>query len=109
MPDIVFLYCTAPDAATAETIANALIAERLAACVNILAPAQSIYEWQGSVEKTEETPFIVKTTTAAAQGVRERILALHPYDCPCVVALQIGSAHSSAAFLDWIKKQTGPA
>lgn len=107
MSDATILYSTAPDRETAQKIADALIADKLAACVNIPAPMTAVYEWEGAVEHSEETPMLVKTTKAAAPAARDRILALHPYDCPCVVALAINADASSAPFLDWIGKAVG--
>lgn len=108
MSDIVFLYVTAPDAQTARTIAGCLVRERHAACVNILPQMRSIYEWEGKMEETAETPFLVKTTQTAAPAACARIEALHPYDTPCIAALPVSRAGSSAAFLDWIADNTGP-
>ncbi len=107
MADVMFLYSTAPNLETAQKIAGALVGEKLAACVNILSPMQSVYEWDGVVEHADETPVIVKTTEAAAVKACERILALHPYDCPCVVALRVDAHGSSAAFLDWVRNAVG--
>ncbi len=103
MSTVTFLYSTAPDEKTARKIAETLIAEKLAACVNILAPMQSVYEWDGTLEQSAEIPFIVKTTDQVAPAACDRILAAHPYDCPCIAALPIDDHGSSAAFLDWIR------
>ena len=108
MSDIVFLYVTAPDAQTARTIAGRLVSERHAACVNILPETRSIYEWEGKLEETAETPFLVKTTQTAAPAACARIKALHPYETPCIAALPVAREGSSAAFLDWIADNTGP-
>ncbi len=106
MADIIFLYCTAPDPETAERIADDLIGSKYAACVNIHAPMRSVYAWEGAVEKAAETPFIVKCAKDRADAARDRIIALHPYDCPCVAAIPIDGAHSSAAFLEWVGAAT---
>ncbi len=102
MSGIVFLYVTAPNAETAARIARALVEEKLAACVNIHAEMRSVYEWEGKVEIGLETPLIVKTTSAAANAARDRIIALHPYGEPCVAALPVSPDGSSTSFLDWI-------
>ncbi len=109
MTNVTFLYATAPDRETAQAIAGALVAEKLAACVNILSPMTSVYRWEGAIERADETPFIVKTAGPAATAARDRILALHPYDCPCVVALPIDADASSTAFLDWVRNAVGGA
>ena len=108
MSDIVFLYVTAPNAETAARIARALVEEKLAACVNIHGEMRSIYEWDGKVELKLETPLFVKTTAAAANQARDRIITLHPYDTPCVAALPVSAEGSSPAFLDWVEKATNP-
>jgi periplasmic divalent cation tolerance protein len=106
--DIVFLYVTAPDPKTARQIARTLIAEKLAACVNISAPMTSIYEWQGTIEETAEIAMFVKTTAAAVKRARDRIIALHPYETPCIAALPISAHGSATAFLDWVAEATNP-
>lgn len=106
MADIVFLYVTAPNSETAARIARALVEEKLAACVNIHGEMRSVYEWDSKVQTQFETPMIVKTTAAAAGAARDRILALHPYEEPCVAALPIKREGSSAPFLDWIASAT---
>lgn len=108
MSDIVFLYVTAPDPEIARQIARTLITEKLAACVNISAPMTSIYEWDGAIEETAETAMIVKTTAAAVERARDRIIALHPYDTPCIAALPISAHGSAPAFLKWAAQATNP-
>lgn len=106
MSDIVFLYVTAPNSETAARIARTLVEEKLAACVNIHGEMRSVYDWQGRIEIGLETPLIVKTTAASAPAARDRILALHPHDQPCVAALPVSADGSSAGFLDWIRTTT---
>ncbi|PQA89048.1 divalent-cation tolerance protein CutA [Hyphococcus luteus] len=106
LSEIVFLYVTAPNSETAARIARPLVEEKLVACVNIHAEMRSVYEWEGQVEIGLETPMLVKTTHAAAGAARDRIIALHPYDEPCVVALPVAETGSSRSFLDWIKQAT---
>ncbi len=106
LSEIVFLYVTAPSTETAARIARALVEEKLAACVNIHGEMRSVYEWEGQVEFGLEIPMIVKTTRAAANAARDRIIALHPYDEPCVAALPVSETGSSAGFLNWIKEAT---
>ena len=106
MSDIVFLYVTAPNAETAARIARTLIDKKLAACINIHGEMRSVYEWDGAVEFKLETPLFVKTTAAAAPAARDEIIALHPYDEPCVAALPVLKEGSSAGFLDWIEQST---
>ncbi|MEQ8936100.1 MAG: divalent-cation tolerance protein CutA [Amphiplicatus sp.] len=106
MSRIMFLYATAPDAATARKIGEALVEARLAACVNVLGTATSIYRWEGAVETAEETAFIVKTTQTAAGAARELILKLHPYETPAIAAINIDETGSNSGFLAWIRAES---
>ena len=106
MPEIRLLYATAPDEETARRIARALVEDRLAACVNLFPQMRSVYRWEGSVESASETAMIVKTTASAADRARDRILNLHPYDEPAVIALEVDGVRSSIPFLEWIARET---
>ncbi|MEM8936806.1 MAG: divalent-cation tolerance protein CutA [Pseudomonadota bacterium] len=107
MEPIVFLYVTAPNMGCAEKIADALVGEQLAACVNIHGEMNSVYRWGGKVCRSREIPLIVKTTQIAAAGARERIIAIHPDETPCVAAIPIEAASSSEPFIDWISQSVG--
>ncbi len=99
-------FCACPDDATAAAIAHALVEARLAACVNILPAVRSVYRWQGKVEDAGETLLLAKTTQARLPALRERILALHPYELPEVIAVEV--AAGLPAYLDWIAAETAP-
>jgi len=103
MSDIALLFSTFPSRVEAERIAEIVLAERLAACVNVLAPCLSIYRWQGAVERGEEVPALFKTTPQLAEQLRDRIGALHPYDLPTVEAWPVSAA---AAVSDWVAAET---
>lgn len=107
MSEFVLLYTTWPDPETAETIGAEAVAERLAACANVLAPMRSVYCWQGAVERALETPMLLKTTRALAGPLRDFLVARHPYDLPAAVALDIAEDASHAPFLDWVAAETG--
>ncbi len=98
------VYMTAADREAALRIGRLLVAERLAACVNILGAVTSVYEWDGAVEEGEEIAFIAKTSEDRIKALSERVKAVHDYDCPCVVALPLTGGNP--AFLDWIGDQT---
>jgi periplasmic divalent cation tolerance protein len=98
------IYITASTDDEARTIAPALVEERLAACANILGQIKSVYWWEGELQEDGEVALIVKSTAALVPRIVERVKALHSYDCPCVVALPIGSGNP--AFLDWIGEET---
>ncbi len=101
--EVFLVYITTPDEETAERLAESLIDERLAACVNLLGPIRSVYRWEGRVEKSGEQALLAKTTGARLDSLTRRVVALHPYDCPCVVAVPVSGGHP--AFLDWIHKE----
>ena len=108
MPNAAALLCfsTCPDADTARRIATALVEERLAACVNLLPGLQSIYRWQGQVESADEVLLLIKTTTEAYPALQERLLALHPYELPELLAVEL--ATGLPAYLGWIADQARP-
>lgn len=87
----------------AETLAEILVSEKLAACVNILPGALSIYEWQGKVEKEQECVLLIKSREDRLQMLEERLLAEHPYELPELIAVPIQKG--SAAYLSWVDTQ----
>lgn len=95
-----------PDAATAERIADRLVEQRLAACVNILAPARSVYRWQGVIERAGEVPVLIKTTAARYAELESALRDEHPYELPEIVAVPI--THGLPAYLDWLSSETLP-
>jgi periplasmic divalent cation tolerance protein len=93
---------TLPDEAAARRLADLLVAERLAACVQVQGPVASTYRWQGAVETAAEWYCHAKTTADRLPAVEARIRAVHPYEVPEVVALPI--VGGSAAYLQWIEE-----
>jgi periplasmic divalent cation tolerance protein len=98
------VFCTCPDEAVADRIALCLIEERLAACVNRLPGVISTYRWQGTVQRDTEVQLLIKTSRERFDALRDRILALHPYELPEVVAVDI--ALGSEPYLAWIASET---
>jgi periplasmic divalent cation tolerance protein len=94
------VMCTCPDTSTAERIAGVLVENGLAACVNLLPGASSVYRWQGRVERTTETLMVIKTTSPGYPALEERLAQEHPYDVPEIVALDITAGLTP--YLDWI-------
>jgi periplasmic divalent cation tolerance protein len=86
------VYAVFADEAEARRIGRAMVEERLAACVNILAPCRSIYRWQGRIEEAEEAPALFKTRFDVAPALIARIVALHSYDVPAAVMWPIERA-----------------
>ena len=97
---------TCPDLDTAQRIADALVEERLAACVNLLPGLHSTYRWQGKVEHAAEVLLLAKTTRVRMPALQERIVALHPYELPEVLAVEAGGL---PAYLQWIARETDPS
>ncbi len=104
---LVLVYLTARTAAQAKRIADALVEEQLAACVNILGPITSVYRWQGRVQRGREIAVLAKTRAALFPRLQKRVCELHDYEVPCVVAVTIASGQP--AFLDWLARQTAPS
>jgi len=100
-----FVYITAKDKAQALTIGRALVAERLAACINVWEGMTSVYRSEGAVEEATEAVLIAKTTESQIPAIVDRVKELHSYACPCVVAWPL--ATGNPAYLDWIEKETG--
>ena len=101
-PELQIVLTTCPDAGSAETIADSLVTDGLAACVNILAPVRSIYTWKGQLEAAEEYLLLVKSQRLKYEAIEQRILTLHPYALPEIIAIPIASG--LAGYLAWIAK-----
>jgi periplasmic divalent cation tolerance protein len=95
---------TCPTAERAAEIARVLVEERLAACGNVVPGLRSIYRWEGKVQDDAEALLVLKTTRERFEALRDRVLALHPYQVPEVVALPIEAG--SAPYLAWIAAET---
>ena len=97
------VYTTCADFATAEKIAQQLVEDRLAACVNIFPAITSIYRWQGKIEQGQEAAALIKTKAALFAAVENKIKSLHSYETCCVIKLPITAG--SDKFLQWIDAQ----
>jgi len=105
--DVCLVYMTAGSRDEALMIGRALVTEKLAACVNVLGPMTSVYDWQGETHEDAEVAFLAKTRRELVPRLSERVQALHSYDCACVVAVPIQGGHPP--FLAWIGEQTAGA
>jgi len=93
-----------PDRAAAERLADSLIEQRVAACINILAPSLSVFRWKNDVQHDEEIPMLIKTTTDRYPALEAAIRAGHPYELPEIVAVPI--ERGLAAYLDWVAAES---
>ncbi|MBA6264003.1 MAG: divalent-cation tolerance protein CutA [Colwellia sp.] len=96
------IMCTCPDINNAKLIAQHLIKERLAACVNIIPNVISIYRWQDTIESDEEIQLIIKTQSDKFNEVANEIKRLHRYDTPEIIAMNIQQGDNS--YLNWINE-----
>ncbi|HEX2198054.1 MAG TPA: divalent-cation tolerance protein CutA [Burkholderiales bacterium] len=95
-----------PDRAAAERIADTLIGQKLAACVNILAPCRSVYRWKGEVQHDEEHPVLIKTTEERYAALEQALRAAHPYELPEIIAVPIKQGLPD--YLAWVAAETKP-
>jgi len=100
------VFITTPDLDTAESIANALLDKRLAACVNIFQGLRSMYHWEGKIEDDQEILLMIKTRAELLEKqLIPLVQKLHPYQVPEIIALPIVGGGQS--YLDWILSETG--
>lgn len=98
--ETMIVLCNVPEQALAEQIATTLLNEQLAACVNIMAACQSMYRWQGKIETASEIPMLIKSSKALYPRLQARLLELHPYEVPEIVALPLQDG--LPAYLTWV-------
>jgi periplasmic divalent cation tolerance protein len=101
---LTMIYITTPSPQEALRIGRAVVADRLAACANVLPGVTSVFRWQGKVQEEGETALILKTRSDLVERLTTRVKELHSYDCPCVVALPIAGGNPD--FLQWIAEET---
>jgi len=97
-------YCCVPDQDVADRIARAVVEEGLAACVNRLPGVVSTYRWEGQTRVDAELLLLIKTTRARFEALRARIVALHPYELPEVIAVDVALGHEP--YLAWLTQST---
>lgn len=104
MTDVVIVLTTIPVGAGADELATALVAEHLAACVNVCSPMTSVYRWKGELERAGECQLVIKTTRDRVAALEARLKALHPYELPELLVLSV--EEGSAAYLEWVRAET---
>ena len=98
------VLCTCPDQASADHIAQTLVTEQLAACVNIIDGVKSVYLWQGEMESSHELQLIIKTHSRCYGALEQRLRALHPYELPEIIAVPIEAGLPE--YLAWLDETT---
>ena len=104
MNDAVIVFTNLPDREAALKLANALVAKKLAACVNVLAECTSVYRWKGTIENAREVPVLIKTRAARYAEVEAAIRALHPYELPEIIAVPV--VRGCDDYLRWVTDET---
>jgi periplasmic divalent cation tolerance protein len=102
--EYVVVLTTLPADADGEAFGRTLVNERLAACVNLLAAMESVYRWEGRVERETERQIIIKTSRDRLATLWDRVRELHPYEVPEFIVLQV--ADGNDAYLRWIGEST---
>jgi periplasmic divalent cation tolerance protein len=98
----ILVLCTASSEVEAKSIAHDLVERKLAACVNIVGPMQSVYRWKGAVDEAQEYLLLIKTGAEHFESVRDAIVSLHSYEVPEVIQLSIKDG--LPAYLSWISE-----
>jgi periplasmic divalent cation tolerance protein len=105
MTDAMLVLTTLPNADAAAEMAKSIVEERLAACANLFPALRSIYKWQAKLEDQNEVLVLFKTRQEHFDRLRSRILELHPYEVPEVLAIPVEQAYQP--YLDWLARETG--
>jgi periplasmic divalent cation tolerance protein len=105
--DFRMVFVMAANEDEAQRIAQALVAERLAACVNITGPVRSIYRWRGEIENASEYMLVIKTSKRHFSKLERRVRELHSYEVPEIVAVTL--VQGSKPYVAWLAESTRPA
>jgi periplasmic divalent cation tolerance protein len=104
--EVIVVLTNLPELAAANKLAQLLVEQRLAACVNVLAPCSSVYRWQGGIETANEVPVLIKTVAARYPRVEAAIRATHPYELPEIISVPVVAG--LAEYLGWIAAESAP-
>jgi len=99
---VILAMTTCPDEASGQAVATALVQERLATCVNRIGGVRSTYFWDARLQEEAEILLIIKTTAGRLDELRTRLNALHPYELPELLAIDV--AGGNELYLDWVRK-----
>ena len=104
MTEAMVVFTTLPTAEKAVEISRTLVQERLVACANLLPAIRSIYRWEGKLNDDNEVLVLLKTRAELLEKLKRRLVELHPYELPEMIALRVESGH--APYLEWIASET---
>ena len=104
---VLLVLCTFPDADTAASVTRTLVGEKLVACGNILPGVRSIFAWEGKIEDSAEVLVLFKTQSPVYGRLEKRLLKLHPYDTPEILAFEAGAA--AKAYAAWVAASVEPS
>ena len=102
--EVVVVLTNLPDLAAARKLAQLLLEQRLAACVNVLAQCSSVYRWQGRIETATEVPVLIKTVASRYPLVEAAIRANHPYELPEIVSVPVVAGLGE--YLSWVAAES---
>lgn len=103
MDNVLIVFTNCPDAQSAGALAQHLVEQKLAACVNVLGACNSVYRWRGAVERADEVPVLIKTTGAAYDRLVIAIRSQHPYELPEIVAVRVEAGLPE--YLNWVRSE----
>ena len=103
--DSIIVFMTASNGEEAARLADMLVGAHLAACVQILPEIESVYRWQGKIERAAEVLLLAKTTKSKFEELEREVRALHSYDTPEIIAVPVVAG--SATYLEWLTKAAG--
>jgi periplasmic divalent cation tolerance protein len=102
--DAIIVFMTASNGEEAARLADMLVGAHLAACVQILPEMESVYRWQGKIERAPEILLLAKTTRSKFEELEREVRALHSYDTPEIIAVPVVAG--SVSYVDWLIKST---
>ena len=101
--DAIIVFMTASNGEEAARLADMLVGAHLAACVQILPEMESVYRWQGTIERAAEVLLLAKTTRSKFEELEREVRALHSYDTPEIIAVPVVAG--SARYLEWLSQK----
>jgi periplasmic divalent cation tolerance protein len=102
---ILIIHCSCAADGSADAIARVLVGERLAACVQVVPGVRSTYAWNDEICVDDEVLMLIKTTSAGFEALKIRLLELHPYELPEIIAVDVSVTHDD--YVDWVESRVG--